>query len=85
MSYEGWIIWVLWGWFMVPLGIPVITFVHAVGISVLVGVFTSNPKPKTDAEHRAYQDTNNLMYAHFMWALNVTLLLGVGWIVHQWM
>ena len=30
-----------WNWFMVPLGVPPITFGHAMGFSVLTGLFLS--------------------------------------------
>lgn len=40
---------ILWGWFVVPLGLPQITGVHMMGLFVLVGVFkTLNFQEKDD-------------------------------------
>ncbi len=38
--YEGWAIWLLWDWFIVPLGVIKIGIGHAIGISLLWSVFT---------------------------------------------
>lgn len=32
----------LWGWFVVPLGLPAIGIAHAIGLSLLFGVVTLN-------------------------------------------
>lgn len=37
--YEGYVIWVLWGWFAIPLGLPAITLAHAIGIDILISMF----------------------------------------------
>ena len=37
--YEGFAIWILWGWFAVPLGIPAIGLAHAIGVDLLIGMF----------------------------------------------
>lgn len=37
MVYVGWAVSTLWGWLMVPLGLPAIGIAHAAGISLLLG------------------------------------------------
>lgn len=36
--YEGWAITVLWDWFAIPLGAPVVTLAHAAGLSALLNL-----------------------------------------------
>lgn len=38
---NGWAIATLWGWFVVPLGVKVISFAHAFGLSLIVSVMTT--------------------------------------------
>lgn len=37
---EAIVIWVLWGWFVVPLGAPSITVAHAGGLALLLGAMS---------------------------------------------
>jgi len=39
---HAWVVCSLWGWFVVPFGLPALTYYHAVGISLLVGVLSDN-------------------------------------------
>lgn len=41
---RGFVLSYLWAWFIVPLGAPQIGIAHAIGLSLLVGMFTSNLK-----------------------------------------
>lgn len=45
---NGWVISWLWLWFLVPLGIPAIGVVHAMGISGIIGLLTKQYVPKSD-------------------------------------
>ena len=36
--YFGWAVSLLWGWFLVPLGLPKISLIHAVGLMQLANV-----------------------------------------------
>lgn len=40
--FRGFVLSTLWAWFMVPLGVIGIGIVNAIGLSVIVGMFTSN-------------------------------------------
>jgi hypothetical protein len=33
---EGWVLSILWGWFITPLGFPIISIWHGVGISLMM-------------------------------------------------
>ncbi len=38
--WKGFVLSILWGWFLVPLGVPAIGTAHAIGIAVLVSMLT---------------------------------------------
>ena len=69
----AWAVQCLWTWYMVPLGLSKIIFVHALGISVLFSTLHSSP---------LYKD-----HTPYIWPLYFTplLLLFVGWVFHFWM
>lgn len=52
--YSGLVLSVMWGWFIVPLGIAAITIPHAVGISFITGFFLGGLAIKD-----AVRDQNN--------------------------
>jgi hypothetical protein len=39
-ALRAWVLTVLWGWFVVPLGVPAIDAWHAFGLSLLMELFT---------------------------------------------
>jgi hypothetical protein len=41
---RGWVLSILWAWFMVPLGMRPIGIAHAIGVGILVSMFTMNAK-----------------------------------------
>lgn len=71
MCFHGYIISTLWGWFVVPLGMKPITFVHGMGISVFVGLF----KTTIDKTTLTRQEYIQAVFKPF------TVLI-LGWIVH---
>jgi len=78
---DGWAISLLWGWFLVPLGVPPITLVHAIGISTflsLVGPHNSSSKNK-DGSWKVVIGT---LLASFLVPLFAVL---IGWIVARFM
>ncbi|MNK14372.1 hypothetical protein D3C87_324890 [compost metagenome] len=71
--YRGYILSILWGWFLVPLGMPIITIPLAIGFTLIVGYFTTNKKPKSEEY--------NWGEAVAVSSLTPLLFLGIGWIV----
>ncbi len=51
--WSGFVLSILWGWFLVPLGVPAIGTAHAIGIAVVMGMFHRN-NAKRDDEGFAY-------------------------------
>jgi len=47
--YEAMVLWLLWGWFIAPLGVPQIGIAWAAGIACVAGIFaTTPPRPKDE-------------------------------------
>jgi hypothetical protein len=75
MVWRGFVLSILWGWFMVPLGLPNISVALAIGIAGVVGMLTHQIQVSKDEEDGAKK---------FLAAFMIPLFaLGVGWIVHQ--
>ena len=50
IPYYGWAIATLWEWFVVPLGMPSLSWPHAYGLSVLIGFVTIITPHETKGE-----------------------------------
>jgi hypothetical protein len=74
---NGWVLSWLWLWFLVPLGIPAIGVVHAMGITGVVG-FLTKQYTETDGEKDRGEKLAYLVVAPF-------LALAVGYILHSFM
>jgi hypothetical protein len=80
---NGLVIKVMWGWFLVPLGLPVIGYANAIGLGFLVRYLTwqqSTATPSKDEDNKEVQ-VRRLMIA-FIYPF---IVLGVGFIAHLFM
>lgn len=75
---NGWALVQLWGWFMVPLGLPVLSLPWAIGIAVVVSFLTNHNEPRKSDD----VDVGKAIGHAF---LRPVISVGVGWIVHQYM
>jgi hypothetical protein len=48
VTYRGWVLTMLWSWFLVPLGVPAISTATALGIVLIVAILTTHATNKTD-------------------------------------
>jgi hypothetical protein len=86
----------LWRWFLVPLGVPAITFVHAFGLDLLCRALTGGahrellftesydaPSEMTEEEkfERSKRDWARVIVNLAMWLF----LLGLGYAAHRLM
>jgi len=78
---DGWVISKLWGWFFVPLGVPEITIIHAVGISTFVGLIKTHV-PRKEDEDKSLAATLGTFLGFFLKPVVAVL---IGWIVVQFM
>jgi hypothetical protein len=77
---NGWVLSTMWGWFAVPLfHLPTLTVAYAIGISLLIGMFSRYDTNSKDGEKK---DTTKLI-AELLTRVFVTPLatLFFGWIV----
>ncbi len=61
----------MWGWFMVPFGLPEVGLAHAMGLHLLVGSLTANLRP----DDRKWGE---VAVAGFIFRF---LVWGLGWII----
>lgn len=78
---NAWVLTLLWGWFLVPFGLPSIGVAHAYGLSVLVTFLNYNAK-------RSYLDSQEDMDWFVFLVLSVVaplLALLLGWVAQGFM
>jgi hypothetical protein len=81
MLFSGYVLSVLWGWFLVPLlGLPEITISGAIGIAIIVGYLTHQTQPTEDESFR-----DRMFEAIGMAIFKPTFVLFIGWLVTFWM
>lgn len=80
---RGWALTVLWGWFLVPYGLPTIGIATAIGISLIVGMFTAHLEQRQAKETKSGTDAVVTVAAHAFGA--PLLVLAIGWIVKSFM
>lgn len=71
---EGFVISMLWGWYVVPLGVLPINLLHGVGIALLVSVLTF--------KYQKYEGFGVLKELG-MNAYNSFMCLGLGFLLHS--
>lgn len=80
--WNGYALTILWGWFIVTtFGLPPLSLPAAIGLVLVVAYLTahqSEDAPKDDAGDR-------LIRSLVMIALRPPIILGIGWIVRQFM
>lgn len=88
---NGYVLSVLWGWFVVPaLGLPPLTIPSAIGLAMVIGYLTHQYSPKDkiepeDEEERKKQKKKELIDAISHIISRPISCLIVGWIVHLFM
>ncbi len=81
MVWSGYVLSLLWGWFLVPtFGFPVLSIPAAIGLALIVRYLTAH---KTDVTKDKTKDERIAEWGvAFLWP---ALALLVGWIVKHWM
>lgn len=80
---RGWAISVLWGWFVVPLGVPALSILSAIGLSFLVELLTFNSTraiKDVQTDERSLED--KLAHSYAIALLLYPAFVFFGWIVH---
>jgi len=76
---DGLVLSVMWGWFLVPLGLPPIGLAMAIGIGAIVSLVTSTHVHKS----RKGEEIDELVESLINAVLKLVILLVVGWIAHK--
>lgn len=78
---RGLVLSMLWGWFIVPLGAPVLSVAQAVGIVLIVMLITFRSTERSEIEDRKWYSLALAIIAgmHTLW------LLFLGWVIHLFM
>ena len=72
-----------WNWFIVPLGLLKISFLHAVGISMLVGILTvDHERIKEISEKHRNTPLIEIISSMISRLVGSLLLLSIGYLVH---
>ena len=81
--WKGYVLTVLWAWFVVPIfGLPVLSLAPAIGISLMVS-FLTHQSDATTAKEGTPTDRFAKSVSHALIAPAV--VLGIGWVVNQFM
>lgn len=73
---KGFVLSKLWGWFLVPLGVPEIGFAHSIGVCILISFLTfQNIKSYVDDNKTAEQRAGEYIGWIILYPL-LTLLFG---------
>ena len=79
--WHGWVLSIVWGWFIVPLfGLPSLSIAYAVGLVLVAGMFRGESKTDED-DDVVYRIAKSLGNAF----LGPLLVLGLAWIVVQFL
>ena len=77
VAAEGFVLCLLWSWFVTPFGIAAITWVHAMGLATLAELVVSQVRKEDDVP-----DLPTLIVVRVVAYLT---LLGFGWTLHKFM
>ena len=72
--YNAWVLTILWGWFIVPLGVKALSIAHAYGFTLVTGLILSNRGIK---ENKGKDDWVSSIIT---WLLLPLVVLFFGWI-----
>jgi hypothetical protein len=76
---NGWVLSILWGWFVLPLfGLPSLSIPKAIGLALVVGVLT---KQDTQSESSNKETSNPIMALIARAVFAPLFVLLIGWVV----
>lgn len=78
---RAWVLTVLWGWFLVPVGVFELSITTAIGVSIIVNLFTQHLAKDSSDEKGKPGMINGMIQAVF----GPLIALLLGWIVTWFM
>jgi hypothetical protein len=81
--YSGWILSIIWSWFMVPVfGLPSLSVAAGIGIKITVMLLV-NPGKIEQTKDREFAEILANSFSQFF--IGPTVVLFIAWIVRFWM
>lgn len=81
--FNGYVLSILWGWFMVPtFGLPVLSVAPAIGVALIVSYLTYQ---SIDTQEKDEDSTTKLVKSSIMVFIRAALALFIGWIIQMFM
>jgi hypothetical protein len=77
---RGWVLSILWGWFIVPLGFPALTIPAAIGLAIVISLLVPQ-----DFSEPSEEDKQHFGKVLRRFALQPFYALLGGWIVRQFL
>lgn len=77
--WKGYLVSIMWRWFLVPLGVPAVGAWHVIGIALVVSVMTK-PQPFKSGEPLYWKTITDLVFAAVLaWPLLFGLAALIRW------
>jgi len=72
--YNAWVLSILWGWFIVPLGVKSLSIAHAYGVTLVAGLFLSTRGIKEN------KNQDDWVSSLITWLILPLVALFFGWV-----
>lgn len=82
---QGWGLSTVWSWFVVPLGLPAIGVIHAIGLMITYSLFTLKVGNDTKATTTPWELFEQSFVQQFVRCFLVLFLVGASWCFHQFL
>jgi hypothetical protein len=76
---DGVVLQVMWGWFIVPFGLPPISIAMAIGLGAIVNLMSNTHVPKIQDGDEIEEFVGRIVN----WLIKLVLMLAIGWIAHK--
>lgn len=77
MALHAWGLWLMWAWFILPLGAPHLGYWHAMGLDAALALITMGAVTKVE------EDANTRIGLMITKMVAVPIVVGLGWIILQ--
>ena len=83
--WAGYVVSILWGWYLEPIGAPHLSVMRAVGLSVILAAMRSPKIPMHKDKREEYGGGELLIMSVFLWGLAPGIALLLGWFWRHWL
>jgi hypothetical protein len=83
--WMGYVVSILWGWYVEPLGAPHLSVVRAIGVAMTIALMKSPRLPTHKESGKEWSPGQQTLMAIFVWGLGPAIALLVGWFWKHWL